>query len=151
MNADKNANVSFGFIKGTEFTFNHEGNIIKLIQFFTGKDRVTVNGRNVLAKRSFKVNESYLFDIDEDKYEITLDIKFGKGSKCSLRKSGKLIKGYLLTGKKRKLAENLSDFLGVCFHRDIRRGHNTVGSLIVDSSFIYMPGYCNNSFIGNRY
>jgi hypothetical protein len=90
MNTDKNANVSFGFIKGTEFTFNHDGNIIKLIQSFTGKDRVTVNGRNVLEKRSFKVNESYLFDIDENKYEITLETKLGKECKCSLIKNDKI-------------------------------------------------------------
>ena len=96
MNMDKNANVSFGLIKGFEYTFNHDGNIIKLCGALTVKDRVTVNGRNVLEKRSFKINECYPFDIENEKYEVALETKFGKGINCNLKKDGKLIKRYIL-------------------------------------------------------
>jgi hypothetical protein len=95
MNIDKNVNVSIGLIKGIEFTFYHDGNIIKLIQSFTGKDRVTVNGQNILEKRSFKINDCYSFDIQDKKYEIALEPKFGKGINCSFKKDGALIKKYI--------------------------------------------------------
>lgn len=100
MNIDNNVNVSIGLIKGVEYTFNHDGNIIKLCGDLTGKDWVIVNGHKLLEKRSFKIHECYPFDIESEKYEIVLDAKFGKEFKCSLIKNGNLIKRLVIKGKK---------------------------------------------------
>ena len=131
MNIDNSANVSFGLIKGIEYTFNHDGNIIKLHGDFTGKDWVTVNGHKVLEKRSFKINETYPFDIDDEKYEIILEAKFGKGINFSLKKDGTLIKKYIF--KYRYKLKTYLIVFGLCLLVGIFAG------LLIPSSMLLWP------------